>query len=680
MIYSNRKEIELKNANQTNVNKINNINIKETICMKNKEFIKNNVEHKQNSFLIKRENNINNYVLVEIINKKQKMNKNIAEMNSKKMNDIPNKNQSKLSHRNNNENININNSKNENISNNININNINTNFKIESQNELKLNKANLIAKEERKDSVEKEEKKEIKQEKESKKENNNNVKKKSNSKINIIKEKDTKIEPKVEDKKDKEKEKEKEKEKKKDKEKEKEITTDKKPEYRKVEIIYSRTHIRLNSSRVKEDKLQKRLKNRDNIKLLYTYSSHRKENNIKSERKKSSLSKIKENSTDKMTNHSLYICDSFDNDKKTKKSCYSKETNHKDNSAQKHNYSFRSINLSHSKPKKVKIGTNKKNVKTHLFHYFSSSFKKKSSINLGLNKDKNNNCYNKNLENILSKARNHKTISVQKIKTKRKIKIEEKEKIKEEVEKEKERDESNEKINIIKSTSNSLDKKNSSNKSPDKKDINKSPNKKKNKRHLFEINIKIKKDQAKEIKIFDNGKYEGIIINGKREKTGIMEYNDGTKYDGEWNNDKQYGKGVFTVSNTSNNHNLILMRYEGDFVNDKKEGKGIAIYSNGDKYEGEWKNNKQYGWGVVTYSSGGRYEGDWANGKFNGLGTYFLRNGEKYVGKFVDNRYNGYGKFYHINGDILEGIFINDQPNGRCFLYKADGTVEEHDF
>ena len=63
------------------------------------------------------------------------------------------------------------------------------------------------------------------------------------------------------------------------------------------------------------------------------------------------------------------------------------------------------------------------------------------------------------MENILSKARNHKTISVQKIKTKRKIKIEEKEKIKEEVEKEKERDESNEKINIIKSTSNSLDKK-----------------------------------------------------------------------------------------------------------------------------------------------------------------------------------------------------------------------------
>ena len=66
MIYSNRKEIEMKNANQINVNQINNINLKETIYVKKKEFIKNNIENKQNSFLIKRENNINN-ALLEII-------------------------------------------------------------------------------------------------------------------------------------------------------------------------------------------------------------------------------------------------------------------------------------------------------------------------------------------------------------------------------------------------------------------------------------------------------------------------------------------------------------------------------------------------------------------------------------------------------------------------------------
>ena len=362
-----------------------------------------------------------------------------------------------------------------------------------------------------------------------------------------------------------------------------------------------------------------------------------------------------------------------------------KNTIHKEYlSEQKFNYSFHSINLSHSKQKKLKLEKSEKNIKYQLFHQFSTTFQKKSSINLGLKKDKENfDSYHKNLEKILSKARNHKTISVQKLKTKikKKIKEKEREKINEKVEIELDEIADKTNNNTIKSSSNSSNKINNNiSKSSNKNILNKSPNHKRNKNHNIVINIKIKKDQTKEIKLYDNGKYEGIIINGKREKTGIMEYNDGTKYEGEWNNDKKHGKGILTVDQTNNNHNLILIKYIGDFVNNKKEGKGIAIYSNGDKYEGEWKNNQQYGRGIVTYSSGGRYEGDWSEGKFNGLGTYFLRNGERYEGKFEDNRYNGYGKFYHINGDILEGIFINDQPNGKCFLYKSDGTVEEHDF
>ena len=96
-----------------------------------------------------------------------------------------------------------------------------------------------------------------------------------------------------------------------------------------------------------------------------------------------------------------------------------------------------------------------------------------------------------------------------------------------------------------------------------------------------------------------------------------MEYNDGSKYEGELNNDKQYGKGVFTKKISNNNINLILIKYVWDFVNDKKEGKGIAIYSNGDKYGGKYKNNKQYGKGVVTYSS-------WVDMKGNGPMGYLM--------------------------------------------------------
>ena len=457
MRYSNRKEIEMKNANQINVNKINNINIKETIYMKKKEFIKTNIENKQNSFLEKRDNNISNYYLLDIINKKSKINKNIIEIKSKQINDTLETKKNRLIAKSNNKNINNNN---ENISNNIIQNNINMNIKNEIQ---KINNKN---------KEEKEEKKENKIEKETKLDNKiekNFIKEKENNKQII--EKEMLITENENDK--------------------------KKGLNKKVEKNYSRIYIRLSSSISNEKKDQRRLKNKDNIKLLYTYAN-KFNDNIKKERINTSISNEKNNS--KKNNHSLYICGSFDEEKRNKKHMYSIETSHKLNkSVQKHNYSFRSINLSHSKAKKLKLDISEKNIKNHLNNEFSTTnLNIKKSINFGLNRDKKNS-YNKNLEKILSKARNHKTISVQKLKKKIKMKIEEKEKINEEVEKEKERDDSNEKIN------NNFDKKNNStNKNSNKIGINKSPTQKK--KNYFDINIKIEKEQAKEIKIYENGK------------------------------------------------------------------------------------------------------------------------------------------------------------------------------
>lgn len=33
-------------------------------------------------------------------------------------------------------------------------------------------------------------------------------------------------------------------------------------------------------------------------------------------------------------------------------------------------------------------------------------------------------------------------------------------------------------------------------------------------------------------------------------------------------------------------------KYEGEVINDKRNGRGIYHYSNGDKYVGEWKDDK----------------------------------------------------------------------------------------
>ena len=184
---------------------------------------------------------------------------------------------------------------------------------------------------------------------------------------------------------------------------------------------------------------------------------------------------------------------------------------------------------------------------------------------------------------------------------------------------------------------------------------------------------------SKTTKKYNDGKYEGYIINDKRELKGIMFYENGSKYEGQWKNDKRHGKGIF-ISQNYNNPNLIGIKYEGEFNNDKIEGYGIGSYTSGDRYEGEWKNNKQYGRGVLLYKEGGKYIGEWKNGKFNGKGIYFLKNGERYEGNFIDDKYNGYGKYYYNDGEYLEGIFKNDLPSGSCLLHKVDGNTEERDF
>ena len=176
-------------------------------------------------------------------------------------------------------------------------------------------------------------------------------------------------------------------------------------------------------------------------------------------------------------------------------------------------------------------------------------------------------------------------------------------------------------------------------------------------------------------KKYPNGTYKGYIYNDKREKSGIMLFDNGAKYEGQWKNDKKQGKGVFTSSHYFDCKNFVGMKYEGDFKEDKFEGFGITLYTNGDKYEGEWKNNKQYGKGIVTYFNGEKYEGDWREGMFDGIGTFFLKNGERFEGRFKDNKYNGYGKYFYLNGDWLEGVFRNDHPSGNCILHKKDGTV-----
>ena len=59
-----------------------------------------------------------------------------------------------------------------------------------------------------------------------------------------------------------------------------------------------------------------------------------------------------------------------------------------------------------------------------------------------------------------------------------------------------------------------------------------------------------------------------------------------------------------------------------------RHGKGIMIYQNGRKYEGEWLDDLRNGRGFEKYANGNLYTGSFKDGKANGHGNYKWENGE----------------------------------------------------
>ena len=182
-----------------------------------------------------------------------------------------------------------------------------------------------------------------------------------------------------------------------------------------------------------------------------------------------------------------------------------------------------------------------------------------------------------------------------------------------------------------------------------KKQINKLQKEKENK-----IDININNNEIQE-KIFSSksgginkGKYIGHLIDGKREGRGIIKWDNGDLYNGEWKNDKKEGKGIYCYNNGQ--------RYEGDWYEDKKEGRGIYYWNNGefqgDRYEGEWRDDNYEGKGIYYYNDGSKYEGDFKKGKREGKGVYYYSNGDREMGDYLDNNEIGTHVVLKANGKI----------------------------
>ena len=137
---------------------------------------------------------------------------------------------------------------------------------------------------------------------------------------------------------------------------------------------------------------------------------------------------------------------------------------------------------------------------------------------------------------------------------------------------------------------------------------------------------------------YDNGSYEGEIVDGLRHGKGKYTWSNGSEYEGDWVKGKRCGFGVYKSysKNEKDGSTYTSYTYEGEWKDSKQHGHGVAkgykafpvfghVYMNW-SYEGPWVDDKKHGRGVyrewdgnANYEHWKVYEGEWIDDKRHGL-------------------------------------------------------------
>ena len=166
----------------------------------------------------------------------------------------------------------------------------------------------------------------------------------------------------------------------------------------------------------------------------------------------------------------------------------------------------------------------------------------------------------------------------------------------------------------------------------------------------------------------DGSVYEGEFEQGRLTGTGVMKYPGGEVRSGTFLNGALNGKGSILSAHRS--------RYEGELRMGEPEGHGRVERADGDSYEGAFVAGRPQGKGRLKYADGGSYEGDFLAGEPHGSGTRIFANGNRYVGQLVSGQREGAGKFTQASGETYEGEWKADRLNGKCRIVVSQRFYE----
>jgi hypothetical protein len=220
----------------------------------------------------------------------------------------------------------------------------------------------------------------------------------------------------------------------------------------------------------------------------------------------------------------------------------------------------------------------------------------------------------------------------------------------------------------------------------DKKYLKRYPNLK----NALKDEFKNEEDGEGTITFENRDTYKGVIKNGKPNGEGKLTTATGNIFEGMFKNGALHGKGKayykndVTFKNGPNSAGFNFFAgdiYEGDYDNGLREGKG-TLYNKerGTKYIGDWKNDKEHGEGEQIFITNSlklpnTYKGSFKNGLADGFGIRTYSDGKMYTGNFKENRYEGKGIIKYADGSTLEGNWDGGNIDGKAIFTSYTGYV-----
>ncbi|WP_164931957.1 C13 family peptidase [Janthinobacterium sp. 17J80-10] len=190
----------------------------------------------------------------------------------------------------------------------------------------------------------------------------------------------------------------------------------------------------------------------------------------------------------------------------------------------------------------------------------------------------------------------------------------------------------------------------------------------------------------------DGGKYRGPMVDGKFHGHGIIDWANGERYEGGFEDGLFSGKGKLTTETYA---------YEGEFKRGRMAGQGRYTVPSGETYVGQFADNLFNGHGKYQ-DGGGTYEGNFVKGVFQGTGKYTTsdyeykggfkqgkyagqgqttyKNGRRYTGTYADGLFHGKGRFETRDKLIYEGNFDKGEFVGQGTFQGADGSHYKGEF